>query len=105
MSKGFSPKTPAGEEFFTLNFVRELAPNETILSAEWTVAVMQGVDANPSAMLSGSPVIVGTKVSQKLIGGVDGVQYCLTCVATTTGPQKIPLFDTLWVRASCAQSA
>ena len=101
--KGFSPKTPSAEELFGLNFIRQLDAGETILSAEWSVTVLQGVDANPAAMLSGPAIISGTKVSQKLIGGVDGVQYCLTCLATTSGGEKIPLFYTLWVRTSCAQ--
>jgi len=99
----FSPKTPAAEEFFGFNFVKQLPAGETISSAEWTITVKQGVDPNPSAMLSGSPVISGTKVTQKIVGCVDGVQYCLTCTATTNGPEKIPLFDTLWVRVACAQ--
>lgn len=103
MSRRFTPKTPAGEEFFTFNFVKELDAGETILSSVWTITVKDGVDPNASAMLSGSPTINGTKVTQKIIGGVDGVQYCLTCLATTSGPEKIPLFDTFWVRSSCAQ--
>jgi len=99
----FSPKTPSAEEFFGFNFVRQLDAGETIQSAVWSITVKQGTDPNPSAMLSGTAIINGTKVSQKVIGGLDGVQYCLTCLATTSGPEKIPLFDTLWVRSSCAQ--
>lgn len=101
--KPFSPKTPSAEELFGFNFILQLPAGVTIASAQWIVTVLKGVDANPSAMLSGNPIINGTKVSQKIIGGLDGVQYCLTCIATTSDGEKIPLFASLWVRASCAQ--
>lgn len=101
--KPFSPKTPSAEELFAFNFILQIPSGVTIASAQWIVTVLQGVDANPSAMLSGNPIINGFKVSHKIIGGLDGVQYCLTCIATTSDGEKIPLFASLWVRASCAQ--
>ncbi|HZF19499.1 MAG TPA: hypothetical protein VE008_07310 [Burkholderiales bacterium] len=98
------PKQPAAEEYFGFDFVRQLAVGEAILSAVCTLVVVDGAgDPNPGAMLSGAPVISGTKVSQKIIGGVGGTRYCFTILATTDGPEKIPLSDTFWVQAPCSQ--
>jgi hypothetical protein len=36
-------------------------------------------DDNPEAMLDGAPVISGTKVMQRVIGGVSGVRYRIRC--------------------------
>jgi len=99
----FSPKTPSAEELFGLDFVLQVAPGVTISSAVWTITVKQGTDPSPSAMLSGAAIIQGTKVSQKIIGGLDAVQYCLACLATTSDGEKIQLFDTFWVRTPCSQ--
>lgn len=99
----FSPaKKPSERESFAFNFAQLLPAGVTIASAVWTVTVVQGTDSNPSAMVSGSPLIQGSKVSQLIIGGVDGVEYCLSCQATFSDGQKPILCDTLWVRAACA---
>jgi hypothetical protein len=100
----FSPKTPTDEEYFAFNYGRILPAGVTIVSAEFFMTVIDGVDANPSAMLSGAPVIVGLKVFQRVIGGVDGVKYCLKCRATTSESpaQKIELHDDFRVELACA---
>jgi hypothetical protein len=41
-------------------------------------------DANPAALLLGSPVIMGAKVLQQITGGLDGATYDLRCEATAT---------------------
>jgi hypothetical protein len=42
-----------------------------------TAEVLTGVDASPSAILSGTPSIEGTKVKQLVIAGLNGVTYKL----------------------------
>ena len=53
--------------------------------------VLSGVDASPSAILSGLPSIEGTKVKQFIIAGVNGVMYKLTFQVDTdeATPQRL----------------
>lgn len=46
-----------------------------------TVTVASGTDSSPSAILSGSPAVVGAKVFQRVTGGVNGVVYAIECQA------------------------
>lgn len=97
----FTPKHPSEEEVFALRFTRLLPAGVTITAAPWTSTVVQGADPAAAAMISGAAIIAGDKVSQLVIGGVDGVQYELACVATLSDGQKPRLCATLWVRAAC----
>lgn len=61
-------------------------PGIVITSATVTVAVLTGEDPNPSAMLIAAPVIRGTRIRQKITGGLSGVIYVFTfSVTTSTG--------------------
>lgn len=91
------------EEDHAFRYTLRLPAGVTIASAEWTLTVLEGTDPTPSASLSGSPAISGDKVSQRIIGRIADVQYCVQCKATLSDGQKVPLTDTLWVRAGCAQ--
>lgn len=73
------------------NFLSLLGVSETISSATVTASVYSGVDANPSAMISGSATISGAVVSQKIVGGVVGVIYELLCAAVTSAGQTLEL--------------
>lgn len=56
---------------------------DTIASASVTSAVASGgSDANPSGLLYGAPQIEGDRVKQRIVGGLSGVTYRLTCTAT-----------------------
>lgn len=54
---------------------------DSIQSAVVTATVQNGTDANPSAILSGTHEIDGSKIYQKITGGVSGVIYRLRCKA------------------------
>jgi hypothetical protein len=97
----FDPKTLQEEDSFAFDFTDLLATGETITSALITIDVISGVDANPSAMIAGSPTIAGAFVSVKLIGGVEGVLYCIHCLATCSTGLKKELKGDLRVRADC----
>jgi len=100
MSSTWSPKAPASKEYFTVDFVRQLATGDTITAASaCTVAVLEGTDANPSAMLLGSPVVLGSLVSQELQGGVAGVRYTLTFSVTTAQGETLPFTGDFYVLA------
>lgn len=62
---------------------------DTISTQAVTAAVYSGVDANPSAILSGSSSHTSLVVSQKITGGVLGVVYYLKCLATSSAGETI----------------
>lgn len=82
-------KQAGSMELRVFPFTSKLAVGETISSAVVTAAVYSGVDANPSAIVSGTATISGGLVSQKLIGGTAGVIYKLSCAATTSVPNVL----------------
>ena len=97
----FDPKVPTGQEYFTIDFSRQVPAGATIVSAVCVPTRIKGsADATPANMLSGGCIINGTKVSQKLINGVDGTLYLLTYLATLSDGQVVPEIMYLWVRAA-----
>jgi len=84
MSASFSYKLTTENEQFTFDFSPVLGPTETINSASCTVIVKEGTDPNPSSIKSGVPAISGSKVTQRILGGLDGVIYRLEMSATTS---------------------
>lgn len=67
-----------------VDFLSRLSVGETALTAASTMEVLTGTDATPSAMLSGSPTISGSVVTQKVIGGLPGVVYQLSIAVRTS---------------------
>lgn len=96
----WQPKTPASHEFFTMDFVRQLAPGDSILSATCTAAVLDGTDPTPANILLNAVVINGTNVSQEIQAGVLGVRYLLTFTATTLLGEVLPQVGDFWVLLS-----
>ena len=84
MKEKFDSKYQEETIILTFDYSKLLAAGETIDSAEWTVSVIAGVDANPSAMLSGAIAINGSNVSHKILGGIEGVSYQMRAKATTS---------------------
>ena len=75
----------------TFDFLSRLAIGETISTATVTASVYSGTDAAPSAIVSGSAAISGSKVTQKITAGTLGVVYKLLCVCTTSTSQTLSL--------------
>jgi flagellar biosynthesis protein FliR len=75
----------------TFDFISRLGVSETISAQTVTASVYSGVDANPSALVSGSASASGTVVSQAITGGVTGVTYVLLCTITTSAGQTLQL--------------
>lgn len=73
------------------DFISNLAEGETLASAALSVSVFSGVDPAPEDILSGSPVVEGTRVTQKFTGGVLGTTYRVLCMAGTCNDQQISL--------------
>jgi len=87
MTTTFSPKDPAEAIFYGIDFAALLATGETISSATVALRVTKGTDLAPAAMLSGSAVIDGSAVKQKLTGGVAGAVYQLGISIVTSNGQ------------------
>ena len=83
------PKLSAEIRTVTFDFTSDLAAGETISTETVTASVYSGVDASPSAVISGSASASGAVVSQKVTGGVVGVMYELLCSITTSASQTL----------------
>lgn len=78
-------KAVAADILVSFDFTAELGEGDTVTSAVVTSTVYSGEDATPNTMISGSASVAGgSVVSQKVIDGVEGVTYQLTCTASTT---------------------
>lgn len=68
----------------SFDFTSSLGVTETISTQVVAASVYSGVDANPSAIISGAATASGKIVSQTLTAGVSGVIYQLLCTITTS---------------------
>jgi hypothetical protein len=84
MAESFSYKITTESELFTFDFTQVLAANETILTADCFVILMNGVDPDPSAILQATPIIANKTASQRIIGGLAEVTYRLEMTITTS---------------------
>lgn len=87
---------PRWEKFATesrvygFDFSRLLEPGETLVSATFTIAVVEGSDPAAAAMLVGSASTSGSVVRQRVAGGVQAVLYQVTAtVASSAGSTLI----------------
>lgn len=81
----YPAKLVAERRFATMDFTAQLAQlgsGITIASCVVSIAVTEGDDSNPSAVLDGGSVINGNVVGQWIKGGVAGAFYILTWLAT-----------------------
>lgn len=95
MSRVQLPIKQTGESSHAVfDFISRLGVSETISTASVVATVYSGVDALPSAVVSGAAAISGTQVTQLLTAGVAGTIYQLVCTITTSLGQtlSIPAF-------------
>jgi hypothetical protein len=85
----FSDKDPGEAEFLGFNFAPRLAVGETILTAAFSIAAVEGTDEGAGDMLSGAAIIDGSIVKQLVGGGLDGGRYRLAAEVTTSGGQTL----------------
>lgn len=83
------PKKVGETANVTFNFQSSLAGGETISTQSVAASVYSGVDASPSAIISGSATASGAVVTQKITAGVSGVIYQLLCTVTTSLSQTL----------------
>lgn len=89
----FSPKRSSERDVFTVDFAPLLQPGETLVSAEWSNAVVRRDDPAAAAMIEGGCTLSGAKVSQVIVSGVPGVTYAPFCTAMTSSGRELILPD------------
>lgn len=82
-------KHPEDERVYTWRYAKLLGPGEVITSSVWTATVKTGTDPNPGDILSGAPTNAGSEARHKIVGGVLGVVYDVSVLATTSLGNKI----------------
>lgn len=90
-------KDPSETIPITFDFTRLLGAR-TISTKTVTASVWRGTDGNPSATISGSASESGGIVTQKVTGGIDGVDYRYRCSATLSDGDVLVLGAVLAVR-------
>lgn len=85
----FEPKAPTSSFQAVFDFALDLAIGETLSAASTTATCYSGSDTSPSSLISGSASVSGKQITQKIIGGVSGNVYLLTCTATTSLSQTL----------------
>ena len=80
----FDAKTPTVDAYLVFDFSNDLAVEETLASAVTSGLVYSGAETLPPSLASGGYTISGGQVTQIAAGGLAGVSYTLTCVATTS---------------------
>lgn len=76
-------KSPAEAIRAPFDFTSTLDAGDSVTAATVTAAVYSGTDASPSSLISGAVTLASPLVYQKIVGGLAGVIYNLTCTATT----------------------
>lgn len=94
-NRELDPKYPAEIIPYTFDFAKlTTAPISPVVA----VARHSGnADANPAALLSGSPQVIGSQVRQKITGGVAGTNYTITCQVDTAAGERYVLEGVLRV--------
>jgi len=87
MTTIFSQKDPAEAIFYGIDFTALLGAGETISSATPAIRAMVITDSEAAAMLSGSAIIDGGTVKQKIVGGINGNTYRLGFSVVTSAGQ------------------
>lgn len=80
------------------DFISKLGSGEWLESVVLTISIYRGVETTPTLLASGSPTILGSKVSQLLSGGDPGTIYFLEAVGTTNLGRQPYLTSYLTVR-------
>lgn len=92
------PKDPDEEVFVRFDFA---ALTATPSAPEVTSARHAGeADSSPASIRSGQPTVSGSAVLQKVVGGIDGTDYLLRCLASAPDGSKYVLTGVLPVRGA-----
>lgn len=87
-------KYQAEEFLVTADFSPALLPQDRIVSAEVTSAVVSGNPLNPLGVLAGDPGFTRLTATQKVVSGQPGTVYLISFIVTTfKGETHVFAFD------------
>lgn len=95
----FSPKDPGETVFLAFDFSALMTTGLTLSTPVCTAVTRSGTDAAPSAVLSGSPTITGSKLVQRVTGGVALATYAIKAQVDASDGSRFVLVGLLPVRA------
>lgn len=85
----FDAKDVQEKDIISFTFASSMAVGESIGSVTITAEVFSGVDASPSATLSGAPTVGANAVTQLVQAGAQDTSYLYRCQATMTPTGRI----------------
>lgn len=93
-SRDFDPQDPTESEILSFDFVNDLSMGDSIVPPAPVVAIslISGTDPNYASRLTGSPMVNGTLVGQRIAGCVAGCRYRLTATVSTYLGNQITLY-------------
>lgn len=89
MMLGSQPKAASETRIIIADLASAMNAGDALSSATVTCSLWSGVDASPSSVISGSATVSGTKVTQKVTGGVEGNIYILTFSGVTAATATV----------------
>lgn len=75
------------------DFVKDVVAGENILSVEWEITTIEGIDSNPSAHFVDVPSVSGTVVAQRLTGFTVEARYRLLARVATDRGNELSLWS------------
>lgn len=95
----FSPKDPTETILVSFDYANLFVESaEYISGSTWTIVLLSGIDATPSALLSGNPQINGPIISHLITAGVNGCSYAIQVRITTNLGQVLELSGSMVVQ-------
>jgi len=82
------------------DFSASSAASITVQLMEVSIELGVGVDPNVSSFATGAPQVSGTKVLQRVTGGVDGLDYRVECTVLTDTGDTLSVASIVPVRAA-----
>lgn len=94
VGRDFDVCDPVETETYGFDFVNDIPPGDSVVSATWNCTVAEGTDPNPSARLLGTAWLVSsTQTVQVVTGGVAGVRYVLQAIVKTGFGSTVSLYS------------
>jgi hypothetical protein len=90
LGRDFDPVESTTKRWFYIDFGPELAANEIIQVASFTVSVVRGTDPAPQSRVLSQVAIVGTAIGAFCGNFLPGVTYSLEVTASTSAGNILP---------------
>lgn len=89
----FSPVDIGETIDLAFDFVNDLVVGENITSVSWSIALLKGLDSNPSGHFTDVPSVSGTVVAQRLTNFTVEARYRMQALVTTDRGNTLSLWS------------